>query len=354
VHIRRYELSLSAIMNALTTYEDRSAVTVVVSYVFAASALYLCLKLHLLAGVLAGLFVYELVTLLAPLLERRFVGERARLVAVATLAVVTIFALIGLIMGTVAFFRSDTGSLPMLAARAQLILNDARDKLPPSLVENLPDTVGELRDDVKMWADAHKHELGAFTRQASHIFLNTVIGMIVGALISLREQRPGSRPKALSAACMERTRRFAEAFRRIIVAQVRISALNTCLTAIFLFVLLPLFGIHLPLSKALLLMTFITGLLPVVGNLISNSIITIVAVSVSLTAGIAALAFLVLVHKLEYFLNAKIVGSRIHARAWELLIAMFAMEAAFGIQGLIAAPVYYAYVKSELTTLNLI
>jgi predicted PurR-regulated permease PerM len=341
-------------MNVLTTYGDRRAVTVVASYVLAGLALYLSLKLHLLAGVLAGVFVYELVTFLAPLLGRRFVGERARLVAVATLAVVTIFALIALIMGTVAFFRSDTGSLPTLAVKVQLILNDARDKLPAPLVENLPDTVGELRDDVKAWADAHKHELGAFTRQASHIFLNTVIGMIVGALISLREQRPGPRPKALSAACLERISRFAEAFRRIIVAQVRISALNACLAAIFLLVFLPLFGVHLPLSKALIVMTFITGLLPVVGNLISNSIITIVAVSVSLTAGLAALVFLVLIHKLEYLLNAKIVGSRIHAGAWELLIAMFAMEAAFGIQGLIAAPFYYAYVKSELTVLNLI
>jgi predicted PurR-regulated permease PerM len=244
----------------------------------------------------------------------------------------------------------------MLAAKVQIILNDARNKLPPSLVEDLPDSVGELRDYVKTWADTHSHELGAFTKHASHIFLNTVIGMIVGALISLREQRPGPgpRPKALPAACIARISRFADAFRRIVVAQVRISALNTCLTGIFLLVLLPLLGIHLPLSKALVVVTFITGLLPVIGNLISNSVITIVAVSVSLTAGIAALAFLVLIHKLEYFLNAKIVGSRIHARAWELLIAMFAMEAAFGIQGLIAAPVYYAYVKSELTQLDLI
>ena len=354
MHIRRYELSPSATMNVLTTYEDRNAVIVIASYVLAGLALYLSLKLHLLAGVLAGLLVYELGTLLAPLLESHLKGERARLVAVASLAVITIVVLISLIMATVAFFRSDFGSVPMLVAKVQLILNDARDKLPPSLVENLPDTVGELRDDVKTWADAHKQELGTFTRHASHVFLNTVIGMIVGALISLREQRPGPRPKALSAACLARMGHFAVAFRRIVVAQVRISALNTCLTGIFLLVILPLLGIHLPLSKALVVITFITGLLPVIVNLISNSIITIVAVSVSLTAGIAALAFLVLIHKLEYFLNAQIVGSRIHARAWELLIAMFAMEAAFGIQGLIAAPVYYAYVKSELTELDLI
>jgi predicted PurR-regulated permease PerM len=57
---------------------------------------------------------------------------------------------------------------------------------------------------------------------------------------------------------------------------------------------------------------------------------------------------LVVVHKLEYFLNARIVGGQIRAHVWELLIAMLAMEAAFGLAGLIAAPIYYAYLKSEL------
>jgi predicted PurR-regulated permease PerM len=42
------------------------------------------------------------------------------------------------------------------------------------------------------------------------------------------------------------------------------------------------------------------------------------------------------------------VGTRIEARAWELLLAMLLMEAAFGVAGLIAAPIYYAYLKDEL------
>ena len=50
----------------------------------------------------------------------------------------------------------------------------------------------------------------------------------------------------------------------------------------------------------------------------------------------------------EYFLNARIVGGEIHARAWELLLAMLLMEAAFGLAGLVAAPVFYAYIKREL------
>ena len=44
-----------------------------------------------------------------------------------------------------------------------------------------------------------------------------------------------------------------------------------------------------------------------------------------------------------------IVGAQINARAWELLAAMLLMEAAFGIAGVVAAPIYYAYMKDELT-----
>jgi predicted PurR-regulated permease PerM len=75
---------------------------------------------------------------------------------------------------------------------------------------------------------------------------------------------------------------------------------------------------------------------------------------VSLGVGIAALVFLIVIHKLEYFLNARIVGTQIHARAWELLIAMLIMEAAFGLAGVIAAPIYYAYLKGELEAQGLI
>jgi predicted PurR-regulated permease PerM len=126
------------------------------------------------------------------------------------------------------------------------------------------------------------------------------------------------------------------------------------LTAIFLLGVLPLLGVHVPLAKTLVAVTFIVGLLPVIGNLLSNTAITIAALSVSLGMGIAALGFLILVHKLEYFLNARIVGSQIHAQAWELLVAMLLLEAAFGLPGVIAAPIYYAYLKGELEGRHLI
>jgi predicted PurR-regulated permease PerM len=75
---------------------------------------------------------------------------------------------------------------------------------------------------------------------------------------------------------------------------------------------------------------------------------------VSLGTAIASLIFLVVIHKLEYFVNARIMGAQLHARAWELLLAMIAMEAAFGIPGVIAAPIYYAYLKKELSAQGLV
>ena len=131
-------------------------------------------------------------------------------------------------------------------------------------------------------------------------------------------------------------------------AQIVISAINTALTAVFLF------WNDFPYAKVLVGVTFLCGLLPIIGNLISNTAIVIVCLSQGVPVAVASLVYLIVIHKLEYFLNARIIGSHINARAWELLIAMLVMEAAFGITGLIAAPIFYAYFKEELREKGLV
>ena len=113
-------------------------------------------------------------------------------------------------------------------------------------------------------------------------------------------------------------------------------------------------GVHLPLTKTMIAVTFIAGLLPVIGNLISNTVIVVMSLSVSPLLAVSSLVFLVVIHKLEYFVNARVMGGQIHARAWELLLAMLVMDAIFGIPGVIAAPIYYAYLKIELKAQDLI
>ena len=152
----------------------------------------------------------------------------------------------------------------------------------------------------------------------------------------------------------EQVRLLSAAFRSVVFAQVRISALNTVLTAVYLLFIVPWIDERLPLTKTMIAVTFLAGLLPVVGNLISNVVIVAVSLSVSPILAVASLAFLVLIHKLEYFVNARVKGGQIHARAWELLIAMVVMEAAFGLPGLVATPIYHAYLKNELSIEGLI
>ena len=67
-------------------------------------------------------------------------------------------------------------------------------------------------------------------------------------------------------------RRLTDAFEAVIFAQVKISTINTTLTAIYLLGGLRLFGVRLPLAGTLILVTFLTGLIPVVGNLVSNTV----------------------------------------------------------------------------------
>ncbi|MBO4966507.1 MAG: AI-2E family transporter, partial [Pseudomonas sp.] len=179
-------------------------------------------------------------------------------------------------------------------------------------------------------------------------------GMVLGAIIALQRIPDISRRKPLSAALFERLHLLVQAFRNIVFAQIKIALLNTAFTGIFLAVVLPLLGVHLPLTKTLIVLTFLLGLLPVIGNLISNTLITIVGLSLSIWVAIGALGYLIVIHKLEYFLNAKIVGGQISAKSWELLLAMLVFEAAFGLPGVVAGPIYYAYLKSELKQVGLV
>jgi predicted PurR-regulated permease PerM len=173
-------------------------------------------------------------------------------------------------------------------------------------------------------------------------------------MICVREAQGEAKRSLLLTEAGQRVRTLAHAFRSVVFAQVKISAVNTVLTALYLAAVLPLFGVHLPFIKAMIAITFFAGLLPVIGNILSNSVIVVVSLSTSFSVALGSLGFLVLVHHLEYFLNARIVGREIRASAWEILCAMLVLEAAFGLPGLIAAPVFYAYAKTELAQLGLV
>lgn len=325
------------------------------AWILAALALPAVLDWHLLPALLAGLLVYELAHVLARQLPGHGApGGKRKMFAIFLLVAIVVLAVTAALFGAAAFFRSDAGNLSALLGKMAEIIESSRDKLPGWLGEMLPGTPDGLRDGITGWLREHATELQKVGKEAGHTAAHILIGIVIGAMAALREACPEGSLGPLAAALTERIHRLAEAFRSIVFAQVKISAVNTVFTALYLAAILPLMGIHLPLTKTLIAVTFVAGLVPVLGNLISNTVIVVVSLSHSLEAALLSLAFLVVIHKLEYFLNARIVGAGVGAKAWELLCAMLVMETLFGVPGVVAAPIFYAYLKGELVDRGLI
>ena len=134
---------------------------------------------------------------------------------------------------------------------------------------------------------------------------------------------------------------FYSSFARVIGAQIAISSINTVLTAIFLI----WNGYHY--IMVIIVLTFLCGLLPIIGNIMSNTLIVGVGFTVSPRVALFALIFLVVIHKLEYFLNSKIIGDRIKNPMWLTLVGLVLGEKLMGVPGMILAPVVLHYIKVE-------
>lgn len=334
--------------------QSKFGLPVVASYILAACTLVLVLRQGLLAALFSGLLVYSLVHLLVPLLGKKISGQRAKMLAVALLSGLVVLMLLLMIWGSISFLKSDAGSIPVLLQKMADIIEASRGQIPAWLGEYLPASAEALREMLTTWMRTHAVEAKTIGEQAGRTAAHLLIGMVIGGMAALYDTTMRHNYLPLAAALHERVVNLNTAFQQIVFAQVRIAAINTVFTAIFLLIVLPLAGIHLPLSKTMIAITFLAGLLPVIGNLISNTVIVVVGLSHSLNTAVAALIFLVTIHKLEYFLNARIIGAHINARAWELLAAMLVMESMFGLRGVIAAPVLYAYLKKELSDRGLV
>lgn len=192
--------------------------------------------------------------------------------------------------------------------------------------------------------------VGSYARRTVVELVSCVVGVIVAVSLFLGggldlAGPAGSMPRnlysAVAAEVVNRCRNLYESFATVMGAQLVISAINTVLTAGFMA------WNHFPHLALLLMLTFVFGMVPIVGNLISNTLIIGVGFSISPTIAGAAFVFLVVVHKLEYLLNSKIIGVRIQNPMWLTLLALILGERLMGIPGMILAPVVLHYVRTE-------
>ena len=198
--------------------------------------------------------------------------------------------------------------------------------------------------------------LGRYVKVATKESVFLLAGVVIAVGVFLNPSFEARRVKGhaklnlytfYAARIRERVASFFHSFETVMGAQLLISAINASLTAIFVF------AIGLRYASLVIILTFLCGLLPIVGNLISNTIIIGIAFTISPVHAGWAFVFLIVIHKLEYFLNSRIIGGRIDHPMWLTLLALIIGERLMGISGIILAPVVLSFLKVEMKKVEL-
>src|SRR5260221_14520554 len=159
--------------------------TLVTAWILTGITLILIPLLHLVSALVAGLLVYELVGLLAPIIERHLSNRWSRLLAVGTLALLIIVGLIVAGFGIAAFVQSEASSPDVFSNKLDEIVSEACSELPAFLSESFPGNVDDLKTLASGWLDEHSYEVQQFGQNVLHFFFRGLVGMIIGGLVSL-------------------------------------------------------------------------------------------------------------------------------------------------------------------------
>jgi predicted PurR-regulated permease PerM len=301
--------------------------------------------LHLATPLLVALFGYLALHLLQ-------FGNRIR----KSLAVVLFLLLLACIGYSLGYLVNQVvPALPAIAEQAiPSVIDFAQQhhvELPFTDYDSLKDlAVASVKDQAQYLASVARIARGATTQ-----FVLVLVGCVVAISVFLNPRldmdrnRLADHANLYSIICDRIADRFSalyESFRVVIGAQLLISAINTVLTTVFVL------AVGLPYSVVIIGTTFLCGLVPVIGNLVSNTVIVGIGFTISPKMALGALAFLVGIHKLEYFLNSKIIGARIRNPLWLTLLGLVIGERILGLPGLILAPVVLHYVRTETSRIR--
>ena len=316
-----------------------------ISYWFIAVTLVLIGWLHLTMLLLAVLFSY------LALSKLDFLKHRGKWVAVVLLLVLV--SAVAYVLGYI--INQAVRTLPEVADQAiPLIIQWAKQhQIEPPFTDY--DSLKDWATDTVKGQVQYLASVAKFARGAGRLFVFLIAGVVAAISLFLNPRfelggESGNRPGNFYSSCCEQiAQRFATLYRSfatVMGAQLIISAINTVLTAIFVL------AVRLPHLSVVIGLTFLFGLVPIIGNLVSNTIIVGIALTVSPLMALLALVFLVVIHKLEYFLNSKIIGRRILNPLWLTLLSLVVGERLMGLPGMVLAPVILHYIKVETSLIG--
>jgi predicted PurR-regulated permease PerM len=129
------------------------------------------------------------------------------------------------------------------------------------------------------------------------------ISLFLNPRLELDREKYAVRDNLYSLCCDQIAKRFEalyQSFATVIGAQIVISAINTVFTSIFVL------AVGLPYAVVVIGATFLCGLIPVIGNLVSNTVIVGIGLRFR-RRWLDCLVFLVVI-RAGVFLNSKIIG----------------------------------------------
>lgn len=290
---------------------------------------------------LAGLFSYMILDLGYRRLVRRLPETPSRWLSLA--AFIVIAALVSWLIW--AFVRMALLRLPEILAsmlpRVQELAAARGLELP---FENLHELRAAIIEALKDNFESVTHASGLLTRG----FFQLVVGVFVAVLCFMSGRAEPSRATLFDAIRREFDDRmdvFMDGFEKVFGAQVLISFINTGVTAIFII------AVGVPFVHFLTLATFLFGVIPIVGTVISNTLVVGTALTISTRLAFITFVFLILMHKAQYFLSSQIMGSRTNMPVWQVLLGILVGEALLGVPGMLLAPAILNYVREELQAL---
>jgi predicted PurR-regulated permease PerM len=308
-----------------------------VSYGFIVILLGVVASLKLATPLLTVLFSYFL-------LSKLHVGRSKKLAILLFSLVVT-----GAFLGFAYFLGQALTAFPEIVRKSVPVITEYAKQwhleLPFSDFDSLRTLAMEnARDQIR--------NVGMVAKFTTLQFAMLVIGLVVAvsmfenARLDLDRESPDARMNFYFECVDEiavRFRTFYHSFATVMGAQIVISSINTVLTGMFVI------WTKMPHASLVIAVTFFCGMLPIIGNILSNTVIVCIALTLSPQFAVSALIFLVALHKFEYFLNSKIIGERIKNPMWLTLLGLILGERLMGIPGMILAPVVLHYLKVELS-----
>ncbi len=196
--------------------------------------------------------------------------------------------------------------------------------------EHLPDT-SKLVERARDYSETAIH----FVSMVGHLAMHALIAVILAVIYTLEEEELHELfekvdPGTIMGTIMRWLGYLAEAIRITIQLQVVVAAVNTVLTLPVLLLL----GIHhIP---ALMILIFVAALVPVVGNIISGAVLSLLAYQAKGMLGIGVFVALTFVlHKIEaYYLNPRLTSKHVHLPGFAIVVSLIAWEHLLGFVGL--------------------